>query len=123
MDVVTIALCKRIRAFFPAISEIFSLDALTMKSVIIRSKCLIASYLGMLSRLVKVDFSFRKHDPWTESEGYSSDYANQFMSRIESISDIRITYDEILSLLSVQKKQEFKSLNLLEVCDGVPHAR
>lgn len=123
MDIITIALCKRIRAFFPAITEIFTVDTLTMKSVIMRSKCLITSYLGMLTRLVTVDFSLRKQDPWTEPGGYISDHANQLLNRIDSIFDIRTTYNEILSLLTVQKKREFESLGLLEVCNDSPHAR
>ena len=115
LDIISVELCKTIRSIFPHQSLLFNMSASTLKTLVVRSKDILTSYMTMLSRLTKTDFLLREKDPWKYSLGYQHETIDKLMSRIDIVYSIWATYDEVLSLLSSQNKKDFERLNLLQV--------
>ena len=115
MEVITTSLCKKIIELLPRSLEIFTLPALTFKSITQRSSNLISGHLKMMSRLSQVDFSLRKNDPWKGSN-YRNDFAEILLYRIGALSKIWDTQEEISRILKTQDKVDFEALNPIQVC-------
>jgi hypothetical protein len=163
IELITNELCKMIQSLFPHQSQILNKNAasaststtwyshrnngnndsnvpmikmMKIKTFVLRSKSILNSYLDMIGRLTKIDFTLRDKDPWKgEFEkhhhhqqrqqrlgGYHHEKADELIHRIDTVYSTYAIHDEILSVLPSQDQKDFERLNLLEVrlADSLP---
>lgn len=114
INIISIGLCQTIRSIFPNTNVMFALDSSTMKTLVLRSKDLLISYLTMIGRLTKIDFSLREKDPWKQRLGYQDDKVDKLMHRIDIIYSLWATHSEIVSVISPQNKKDLERLKLFD---------
>lgn len=115
IDLMTESICKLLRVAFPHKDRLLKTDAQTIKSLVVRSKDTMNSYLTMMNRLTKIDFTLRKDDPWTKSDGYHYDKVDFLLRRMESLYFVCGTCAELEIILPPDDFDSFQTINPLKV--------